>query len=121
MNLHRIAARAVGAVNPFVEAQVYRSTGSQKNADYSVTPDYAAPVTMRVQKQAVTQADIRHLDNLNLQGIFTSIYTAGNWCGINRPKQQGGDKFVIGDEAWLVVSVPENWPDWTRVVACLQT
>lgn len=121
MNLHSIAARAIGAVNPFVEAQVFRSVGSVKNSDYSVTPGYSKPITLRVQKQAVTQADMRHLDNLNMQGIFTAIYTDGNWCGINRPKQQGGDKFVINGENWLVVAVPENWPDWTRVVACLQT
>lgn len=120
MNLHGIASGAIGAVNPFVEAQIYRSNGSIKNADYSVSSGYDEPVMMRVQKQAVTQADMRHLDNLNIQGIFTAIYTNGNWCGINRPKQQGGDKFVINGETWLVVAVPENWPDWTRVIACLQ-
>jgi hypothetical protein len=40
--------------------------------------------------------------------------------GINRDRQQGGDKFVIGNETWLVVDVPEIWPDWTRVIACQQ-
>ncbi|HDJ1441604.1 TPA: hypothetical protein PPN70_004053 [Serratia rubidaea] len=120
MNLHGIVSRAIGVVNPFVEAQIYRSLGAEKQADYSRSPAYAEPVTMMVQKQAVTQGDIRHLDNLNIQGVFTSIYTNGNWCGVNRPKEQGGDKFVIGSDTWLVVAVPENWPDWTRVVACLQ-
>ncbi|MGJ0579083.1 hypothetical protein ACR71G_13540 [Xenorhabdus bovienii] len=121
MNLHGIASAAIGAVNPFVPAQIYRSVGSVKNTDYSRTPGYADPISMMVQKQAVTQSDIRHLDNLNIQGVMASIYTDGNWCGINRPKQQGGDKFVINGETWLVVSVPENWPDWTRVIVCLQT
>ncbi|EKT2017176.1 hypothetical protein QDZ09_001038 [Salmonella enterica] len=48
------------------------------------------------------------------------VLLAGNWCGLNRTRQQGGDKFVIGDETWLVVEVPEIWPDWTRVIVCLQ-
>ncbi|STM78059.1 Uncharacterised protein [Escherichia coli] len=78
------------------------------------------PVSVRVQKQAVTQADLRHLDNLNQQGVFATLYTDGNWCGLNRARQQGGDKFVIGDETWLVIEVPEIWPDWTRVIVCLQ-
>ncbi|EUL75697.1 hypothetical protein P831_04273 [Klebsiella aerogenes UCI 28] len=75
---------------------------------------------MMVQKQALSQADIRHMDNLNIQGILVNIWTNGNWCGLDRDKQQGGDKFVIGDETWLVVAVPEIWPDWTRVIACQQ-
>ena len=120
MNIHRIASHAISRVNPMVEAQIYRSTGPVKNPDYSTTPGFAPPVTMMVQKQALSQADIRHMDNLNIQGVLVSIWTDGNWWGINRNKQQGGDKFVIGDEVWLVVSVPEIWPDWTRVIACQQ-
>lgn len=120
MNLHSIVSGAIGTINPYVEAQIYKSTGPVKNADYSTSPGFAEPVTMMVQKQALSQADIRHMDNLNVQGVLVSIWTDGNWCGISRDKQQGGDKFVIGDETWLVVSVPEIWPDWTRVIACQQ-
>lgn len=120
MNLHRIASSVISRVNPMVEAQIYRSTGPVKNPDYSTSPGFAPPVTMMVQKHALSQADIRHMDNLNIQGVLVSIWTDGNWCGINRDKQQGGDKFVIGEEVWLVVSVPEIWPDWTRVIACQQ-
>lgn len=120
MNLHSIVRGVVGAVNPYVEAQIYRSTGPTKNADYSTSAGYAEPVTMKVQKQAVSQADLRHMDNLNIQGDMVSIWTDGNWCGMSRTKQTGGDKFVIGDEVWLVVAVPEIWPDWTRVIVCRQ-
>lgn len=120
MNLHRIASRVISRVNPMVEAQIYRSTGPVKNPDYSTSPGFAPPVSMMVQKQALNQSDIRHMDNLNIQGVLVSIWTDGNWCGINRDRQQGGDKFVIGNETWLVVAVPEVWPDWTRVIACQQ-
>ncbi|EBQ4208682.1 hypothetical protein FX387_23910 [Salmonella enterica] len=120
MNLHGIVSGAVRRVNPYTDALVYRSRGSTLQADYSRVPEYDDPVPVRVQKQAVTQADLRHLDNLNQQGVFATLYTDGNWCGLNRTRQQGGDKFVIGDETWLVVEVPEIWPDWTRVIVCLQ-
>lgn len=120
MNLRSIANKATRAVNPNVSAQIYKSTGYTTADDGSVTPGYADPVTMQVQKQAVTQSDLLHLDNLNIQGQVVSIHTDGNWCGLNRKKGEGGDLFVIGDDTWLVVSVPEVWPDWTRVIACLQ-
>lgn len=33
---------------------------------------------------------------------------------------EGGDKFVFGNEAWLVVAVPEIGSDWRRVIGCMQ-
>jgi len=121
MNLRKIANRVTSGVNPNVTAQIYKSTGYSTNDDGSQSPSYADAVSMKVQKQAISQSDLQHIDNINLQGQFVSIYTNGNWCGLNRKKNEGGDLFVIGDDKWLVVSVPEIWPDWTRVIACLQT
>ncbi|MFB1673650.1 hypothetical protein, partial [Salmonella enterica] len=83
MNLHGIVSGAVRRVNPYTDALVYRSRGSTQQADYSRVPEYDDPVPVRVQKQAVTQADLRHLDNLNQQGVFATLYTDGNWCGLN--------------------------------------
>ena len=121
MNLRKIANRVTSGVNPNVTAQIYKSTGYSTNEAGKQSPTYADAVTMKVQKQAISQSDLQHIDNINLQGQFVSIYTNGNWCGLNRKKNEGGDLFVIGDDKWLVVSVPEIWPDWTRVIACLQT
>lgn len=121
MNLRGIANSVTRSVNPNVSAQIYKSSGYTTAADGSTVPAYDDPVTMQVQKQAISQRDLQHIDNINLQGQFVSIYTDGNWCGLNRKREQGGDLFVIGDDTWLVVSVPEIWPDWTRVIACLQT
>lgn len=120
MNLHNIVRGPIGIVNPYVEAQIYRSTGPMVNPDYSTSSGYAEPITMMVQKQAVSQGDLRHMDNLNIQGELVSVWTDGNWCGMSRDKQTGGDKFVFNDGEWLVVSVPEIWPDWTRVILCRQ-
>ncbi|EIC83987.1 hypothetical protein [Serratia sp. M24T3] len=120
MNLRGIANSVTQSINPNVSAQIYKSTGYDTADNGSMTPSYADAVTMDVQKQAISQNDLEHLDNLNLQGQFIGIYTNGNWCGMNRKKNEGGDLFVIGDDTWLVVAVPEIWPDWTRVVACLQ-
>lgn len=115
MNLHGIVSGAVGAVNPFVPATYYASTGSTTNADGSRTPSYAFPQTISVQKQELSFKDLQHVDGLNLQGIFCSVYLRGQAFGVTRGTK-GGDKFVIAGKTWLVVALPEQWPDWCRVI-----
>jgi hypothetical protein len=50
----------------------------------------------------------------------------GNTQGIVRPTQQGGDlltfPLVPNGPAftWKVVEVSETWPDWCKVIVCLQ-
>ncbi|HEV2540197.1 MAG TPA: hypothetical protein VGU03_10870 [Frateuria sp.] len=120
MNLHGIAAGAVGTVNPFISAQVFPSTGYTTAPDGSRVPGYAAPVTVAIQKQEMSFKDLQHVDGLNLQGIFCSVYLAGAIYGVDRGTARGGDKFVFAGQTWLVVAVPEQWPDWCRVILCLQ-
>lgn len=119
MNLHGIVSGAVGAVNPFIEAQVYRSTG-YTSVDFKQTPAYAAPVPLLIQKQELSFKDLQHVDGLNLQGVFCSVYLNGAIYGVDRGTAKGGDKFLFDGQTWLVVAVPEQWPDWCRVILCLQ-
>ena len=120
MNLHGIAAPAIGIVNPFVSAQLIASTGDMINADGSVTPGYAAPVTLQVQAQELSFKDLQHANNLNLQGILKSIYCPGTVSAVNRVSGTGGDKIVIGSSTYLAVAISEQWPDWCRVIGQLQ-
>ena len=119
MNLREIANIGIQAVNPNIEATIYKANGWTLNPDRSRTPAYDPPLTMMVQKQAMSQADLRHIDSMGLQGQFLSIYTNGNWCGLNRKANEGGDIFQIGSDKWRVISIPENWENWTRVIVCL--
>lgn len=120
MNLHGLAAPMVGLVNPFVTAQLIASTGNTVNADGSVTPGYAAPVTMQVQAQELSFKDLQHANNLNLQGILKSIYCPGTVQAVNRVSGTGGDKIVIAGSTYLAVAISEQWPDWVRVIGQLQ-
>lgn len=120
MNLRQIANRMTRAINPNLSAEIYRSAGEVTAEDGSVTPSYDDMIIMQVQKQAVNQDDLKHIENQNIQGMLVSIYTNGNWCGMNRKKDQGGDLFVIGNDTWLVLAVPEIWPDWTHAICVLQ-
>jgi hypothetical protein len=34
--------------------------------------------------------------------------------------QKGGDLFIIDGQTWLVIEPLELWPDWCRLLVCLQ-
>jgi len=120
VNLHGIASPMIGIVNPFVMAQLVASTGKTVNADGSVTPGYAAPVSILVQAQELSFKELQHIENLNLQGIMKSIYCPGTVQAVNRLAGTGGDKIVIGADTYLAVAITEQWPDWVRVIGQLQ-
>lgn len=120
MNLHGIVSGAIGSINPHISAQILKSTGYGTNPDGTRGPTYAAPIDVMIQRQELTQADLKQVENLNLQGVLAAIYVDGSWYGVNRPDGQGGDLIRFGSQEWLVVAVSEMWPDWTKVIACLQ-
>ncbi|WP_160286391.1 hypothetical protein [Pseudomonas knackmussii] len=122
MNLRGIANSVTQAVNPNTPAQIKPSAGWVTNPDGTRTPGYGTTVDIDVQRQALTQKDLMHIDGLNMAGVFAPFYIDGNWYSVNRPDGKGGDIILIPSlsEEWLVVAVTELWPDWTRVLACLQ-
>lgn len=126
MNLQGITAGVIGVVNPLVDAQISASTGYITQADGTRTPTYATPVDLKVQVQALQYNDIVQLDGLNVQGERRAVYLQGDWNGVVRADQKGGDLLSFPDHPggpardWLVVFVFENWPDWTKVAVTLQ-
>jgi hypothetical protein len=121
MNLHAIAGPLVAAVNPSTPLQLQRSTGSTIGSDGKQTPTYAAPVTVMGQVQALTYDDIHQLDYLNIQGIRRAIYLEGNWEGLDRSRNKGGDLITFPDGSiWLVAHVLERWPHFVKVAVTLQ-
>ena len=120
MNLHQIVSGAVGFVNPFIPAIYTASAGYTTNTAGKQIPGYAAPVTVSVQRQALTAENIRQLDNMNIQGVTTSLFLNGHANGVVRVTAKGGDLFQFDGQTWLVVAVPEQWPDWVKVLCVLQ-
>lgn len=119
MNLHQIVRGAITTVNPDTDGVFQINTGFTTLPGGKRVPSYTdIPVT--VQLQELSSTDLRQVDAVNIQGILRSAYLNGNFNGVNRPEQKGGDILVIGDEKWLVVKVPELWPDWCRVIVNLQ-
>lgn len=80
------------------------------------------------QVQALSAADLKQLDSLNIQGVMRAIYFRGALAGVVRPDQTGGDlveiddAFVdrVGGKTWLVRQVLESWPTWSKAAIVLQ-
>jgi hypothetical protein len=120
MNLHGIVTGCVGVVNPFVPATIMRSTGYTISPDGTQVPQYETIGNVMVQMQALSSEDLHQVEGLNLQGNKNAIYLDGQWNGIVRISQEGGDLFMIGGSWWLATIVLENWPDWTKLALVQQ-
>lgn len=120
MNLHRIANSAVRRVNPNIVATVRRYLGETTGPGRKPIPQYAPDEQITIQLQPLSKGDMQHVDGLNLQGLFKSIHANGNFYSVNRTMQKGGDLFIIDGQTWLVIEPLELWPDWCRLLVCLQ-
>ena len=120
MDLRSISNAVTDCVNQNISVTVKASTGYTIGSGLKQVPSYAAPVTGFAQVQALTAADLRHLDGLSIQGATKSIILRGELNAIVRVNSQGGDVVTIGAQTWLTVAVLEQWPLWSRCAIQLQ-
>jgi hypothetical protein len=120
MDLRSISNAVTDTVNPNISVTVQASTGYTIGSGLKQVPSYASPVTGFAQVQALIQADLKHLDALNIQGATHSIILRGNLNAVVRTNSKGGDLVTIDGETWLTVAVLEQWPLWTRAAIQLQ-
>ncbi|VBB10630.1 hypothetical protein [Burkholderia stabilis] len=130
MNLHGIVSGVIGTVNPHVPATLQQQTGGYTTApDGGRAPIYNASPQI-AQVQALSAREIQHLDGLNITGVLRKAYLNGDWRGVYRPGNQGGDRIQFAAAApvpltlqgttWLVVQVFETWPEWCSLAIQLQ-
>ncbi|HGG8717261.1 hypothetical protein [Atlantibacter hermannii] len=119
MNLRGIANGLTSRINPNVAGIFQVNTGFTTLPGGKRVPSYNN-VDVSVQFQELSSTDLKQIDAVNIQGILRSAYLNGNFNGVNRPEQKGGDILLVGNDKWLVVKVPELWPEWCRVIVNLQ-
>ena len=126
MNLHSIVRGAITSINPDISATLLRSNGYVTDASGKQNPAYLT-FAGNIQIQGVNSRDLEHTDYLNIQGTLRTVYLLGNWAGVVRADQKGGDimKFAqmpgAAVQDWRVVTVKETWPNWSSVIVWLQT
>lgn len=121
MNLHGIVRGVITSVNPDKSAQLYTYKGETIGAGRKPVPSYNNAVTVTIQEQPLSKGDLQHADGLNIQSLVKSIHMYGNYYSVNRTMKKGGDLIVIDGLTWLVIEPMELWPDWCRLLICLQT
>ena len=119
MNLRGIANGLTSRINPNVAGVFQVNAGFTTLPGGKRVPSYNN-VDVSVQFQELSSTDLKQIDAVNIQGILRSAYLNGNFNGVNRPEQKGGDILLVGNDKWLVVKVPELWPEWCRVIVNLQ-
>lgn len=127
INVRGLANAAIQIVNENIVGTFYASTGNVINAEKKQVPSYAAGVNVPLQVQAVDARELRHIENLNIQGVVRSVHMYGNTQGVVRVTQQGGDLLYFKDtptgtlRVWKVVKVVETWPLWSHAIVNMQT
>lgn len=131
-NLHGLVRGVINAVNPDIKAQWLVSTGTIIDDAGASTPQYAAPIPVRAQVQAVKGSDLRKYEFLQAQGVFRAVYMYSNPDAINRELQKGADLLTFPQYprgpvvTWLITAVDEPWTAgngtlaWARVIVTLQ-
>lgn len=119
MNLHQIVRGPITRVNPDVPGVLRVYTGRTILPGGKPAPDYS-DLDVTVQMQSLSSTDLKQVDAINIQGILQSAYLNGNFNGVNRPEQKGGDMLIVGGKTWLVVKVVELYPDWCHLIVNLQ-
>mgnify|MGYP001367661964 CR=1 FL=1 len=120
MNLRGVANGITSAINPNITAIGRRYKGEVMGPGRKPIPEYYPDEEVTLQLQPLSWGDLKHVDGLNMQGMMKSIYINGDYYGANRTLKKGGDLFIIDGLKWLVVDPIELWPDWSKVIVCLQ-
>jgi len=127
LNLHNMVRGVVTAVNSDITATLRRNTGYTTGANGKQVPAYA-DTTGQVQVQALGPLELKHMNDMNIQGIARKVYMYGDWGGPIRADATGGDLLMFPRTkggpavAWKIVTTFETWTDsgWCAVGVVLQ-
>lgn len=131
MNLHGVVRGAIQIMNKDRPALYLKSLGSTVDGNFNQVPSYATGVAVRIQVQPLAKEEQRHVDRLNMTGVYRTVYMYGNTQGIVRVQAKGGDLIQTrpfqGEavQNWLVVEADGPWNvengGWTKLLVVLQT
>lgn len=127
LNLHAMVRGAIQVVNGDITAILRRNTGYTTGANGKQVASYT-DTSGSVQVQALGPSDLKHMNNLNIQGVMRKVYMYGDWGGPVRADAVGGDLLtfprVLGGPAvpWKIVTEFETWTSsgWCAVGVVLQ-
>lgn len=124
MDLNGIVSGYVASVNPQLKCSLQRSLGYSTDESGNRAPYYDVPIDLYLQAQALQYNDLMQISGMNIQGKKLAMYIEGDWEGLVRSDNKGGDLITLPDgTVWLCTLVLENWSasaGWTKICAVLQ-
>lgn len=125
MNLRNIANSAIQVVNPDQTIVWQRSTGYEISASGKATPSYEE-IECQGNVQALSDKQLRHMNELNISGVMRSVYLSNNAMGVSFRQIRGGDILTLREfediewTDWKVVHSAETWDNWAHVIVVQQ-
>lgn len=121
MNLRQIANSRIQGINPDINITILPSAGSVIGSGRRQIPSYDSGIELKGQLQAADEGFLKQDSGLNLEDVYRNLYITGQLFGVVKLRSKGGDLVIIDGETWLIVKVLERWPDWCKVLICLQS
>lgn len=121
LNLHSIVRGAINSVNPDQEVIILQSDGFEIE-DYEQKPRFLPPTSVMAQCQPVSDKAIALLNQERQNSIWWDFYLPGNWNGLCRSTEKGGDLLYWNGLEWQIDQILEAWAPtvgWTKV-RCVQ-
>lgn len=119
INMHDVVRGAINVVNSDEMGVLYVSRGYTLDEYHRQIPEWnAIPVSLQVQ--AMSHTAWQHVASSNIMGVLLQVWAYGNFQGVNRPNEEGGDILYMRGTYWLVTHPIELWSDWCHVVVTKQ-
>lgn len=123
LNLHNIVASAIGAVNPHQTVVLRRFAGWGTDGSGERQALYLPPVAVLAQVQPLPQDKLQFVNAEQNSAIWRQMYLQGDWQGLSRAGESGGDLVYWGGFEWIINPVSEAWGQlagWTLIVVQAQ-
>lgn len=122
INLHALVRPVITAVNPDQPVIILACIGQDVDGAYHPQPLYAPAAEAMAQPQPVPDKTLQVLVQQRENSVWHDFYLGGDWNGLNRAREQGGDLLYWDGFEWLVDQVLERWnptAGWTKI-RCVQ-
>lgn len=121
INLHALVRPLIAAINPDQPVIILQSAGFAV-VDFEQKPVWSPAVPVMAQPQPVPDKVLQFLAQQRGNSIWHDFYLSGEWNGLRRATEQGGDLLYWNGFEWQVDQVLEAWAPtvgWTKV-RCVQ-
>lgn len=122
VNLHNLVRSAISSINPDQTVQIKKFIRQEHQPGGIDIPVYSDPITVVAQAQPVASDEIQHINNYVSSSKYENLWITGNWQGLNRRSETGGDIIIWNGHNWYIDDVAEDWDPtagWTKV-RCVQ-